>query len=236
MGFLARQLASRQEAAARLAPKLAPYRSTDTLVMGIPRGGIVIADVIARALDCDLDVVLTRKIGAPGNPELAVGAVAENGQVFINEAVAGPVGADEAYIEREKARQLEEIRVRRERYRSVLAPSAPSGRPVVVVDDGVATGATMLAALWAVGSEKPSRTVAAVPIGAPQAIARLRQAADEVVCLLAPQSLRSIGQHYEDFPQVDDSEVLAILQTHQRRRTALTRGQDAGEHDPNHRG
>lgn len=236
MAVFTRQFANRVEAAGLLCRELAAHDVGGALILGIPRGGVVIADVIARVLGCDLDIVLTRKIGAPGNRELAVGAVSEDGKLFINEEIAAEVGADDAYMAQEQTRQLEEIRVRHNRYRRVLPQAAPTGRTVVVVDDGVATGATMLATLWAVAAENPSRTIAAIPVGAPRVIDRLGREADEVVCLLATESLRSIGQFYETFEQVDDDEVLRILRAQRRRRSRSNGGRRASGRDPNHSG
>jgi len=206
--------ADRREAARRLGEGLAAYAVHHPLVLGIPRGGVVIADVVSQELDADLDVVLTRKLGAPGNPELAIGAVAENGTVFVQQQIADHVGADEDYIQQEKARQLAEIRARRERYRPVLPKVALEGRSVILVDDGIATGATMQASVWAAREEGASRIVVAVPVGSQDAIARLEQEADEVICPHIPDYFYAIGQFFEDFGQVSDEEVMEILRVH----------------------
>lgn len=209
--------ADRRQAAQQLSESLAGYRMRHPLILGIPRGGVVIADAIAGRLDADLDVVLTRKLGAPGNPELAIGAVSENGAVYIQGSIATKVGAGEGYIARERDRQLAEIKARRERYRSVLAKVPLEGRTAVIVDDGVATGATMQAAIWAARDAGPSEIVVAVPVGARDAIERLEREADAVVCPYLPESFYAIGQFFADFAQVDDQEVMAILQAHSRR-------------------
>ncbi len=213
-----RRFADRHEAAAQLSERLDAYKSRHPVILGIPRGGIVIADVIARNLDTDLDVVLTRKLGAPGNPELAIGAVSENARVFLHRGIAQAVGADEDYIQGEKTRQMAEIEARRERYRSVLEKVPLQGRTVILVDDGVATGATMRASVWAASAEGASETVVAVPVGAPDAVDMLRQEADEVICLLVPTYLYAIGQFFLDFQQVDDQEVMNILRAHDKTR------------------
>ncbi len=217
--------ADRRQAARLLGASLAGYETYHPLILGVPRGGVVVADTIARQLKTDLDLVLTRKLGAPGNPELAIGAVSENGRVLLEHEIAAKVGADEDYIEREVDRQLTEIQARRQRYRSVLPKAALGGRTVILVDDGVATGATMEASLWAARAEGPKEIVIAVPVGAQDAIERLGHEADDVVCPYVPPYFYAIGQFYADFGQVDDLEVLEILRTHsqqmqeQRRRT-----------------
>jgi putative phosphoribosyl transferase len=214
VSLLEKPYANRRQAAQRLAEDLAGYQTRHPVILGIPRGGVVIADAIAKELHAELDIVLTRKLGAPGNPELAIGAVAESGQLHIRWEIADKVGVDEAYIEREKQRQLAEIRLRRERYRSVLPKVSLEGRTVVLVDDGVATGATMQAALWAARAEGPEEVVVAVPVGAQDAIERLQREADNVICPYVPAYFYAIGQFFEDFGQVDDREVMEILQAH----------------------
>jgi putative phosphoribosyl transferase len=216
--------ANRRQAAQRLSESLAGYQAHHPVILGIPRGGVVIADTIARELDADLDIVLTRKLGAPGNPELAIGAVAEGGKLHVQRDIAEKVGADDDYIERERDKQLAEIRARRQQYRSVLPKAPLSGRTVILVDDGVATGATMLASVWAAREEGPGEVVVAVPVGAPDAIARLEQEADRVVCPYLPAYFYAIGQFFENFEQVDDREVMEILQACARRRSSAVAG------------
>lgn len=220
-----RPFADRYEAAVQLAERLREYKTHHPVILGIPRGGIVIADTIANELQADLDVVLTRKLGAPGNPELAIGAISEHGELLLQQAIARAVDADEEYIEREKARQLAEIESRRQRYRSVLPKVPLQDRVAVLVDDGVATGATMRASVWAARAEGAAQTVIAVPVGATDAIETLRQEADDMVCLLAPDYLYAIGQFFLDFRQVDDEEVMQILQAH---RSAVESGATDG--------
>jgi putative phosphoribosyl transferase len=208
--------ADRRQAARRLSTSLAGYRAHHPLILGIPRGGVVVADIIARELETDLDIVLTRKLGAPGNPELAIGAVSESGKVHMRWEIAKNVGADDAYIEQEKERQLVEIRARRERYRSVRPKVPLAGRTIILVDDGVATGATMQASIWAARDEGPREVVVAVPVGAQDAIARLQREADHVICPYVPAYFYAIGQFFEDFGQVEDREVMEILRAHQQ--------------------
>lgn len=209
--------ADRRQAAQRLSESLSAYRTHHPVILGIPRGGVVIADTVARELDADLDIVLTRKLGAPGNPELAIGAISENGGVHLQAQIAGRVGADEDYVAREKERQLAEIRARRERYRHVLPKVPLEGRTVIVVDDGIATGATMQASVWAARHEGPEQIVVAVPVGARDAIERLEREADEVVCPYMPVYFYAIGQFFVDFGQVSDEEVIEILQAHSQK-------------------
>jgi predicted phosphoribosyltransferase len=208
--------ADRRQAARLLSKSLAGYETYHPLILGIPRGGVVVADTIARELKADLDLVLTRKLGAPGNPELAIGAVSESGRIQLQHDIAEKVGADEDYIEQEIDRQLAEIQARRQRYRSVLPKVSLEGRTVIVVDDGVATGATMQASLWAARDEAPKEVVVAVPVGAQDAIERLEREADDVVCPYVPPYFYAIGQFYADFEQVGDQEVIEILQAHRQ--------------------
>jgi putative phosphoribosyl transferase len=206
--------ADRREAALQLSERLAECRARHPVILGIPRGGIVIADTIANELQADLDVVLTRKLGAPGNPELAIGAVSEHGEVLIDQRIARSVGADDEYVQRETAKQLAEIRRRSERYRAVMPKVALQGRTAIIVDDGVATGSTMRASVWALRAEGAPEVVVATPVGAPDAIEMLREEADQIVCLLIPEYLYAIGQFYLDFRQVDDEEVVTILKAY----------------------
>ncbi len=217
--------ADRREAALLLSERLAEYATRHPVILGIPRGGIVIADTIANELQADLDVVLTRKLGAPGNPELAVGAVSEHGETLLDSRIAGAVGANDEYIEREKARQLAEIEKRRDQYRSVLPKVPLQGRTVIVVDDGIATGATMRASIWAARAEGAVEVAIAAPVGAPDSVEMLREEADQVVCLLVPEYLYAIGQFYLDFQQVSDEEVMSILKAHREKQTRTMESQ-----------
>lgn len=188
------------------------------VVLGIPRGGVVVAREIAHALAADLDMVLAHKLGAPGNPELAIGAVCEDGKLFLDEQISSYMGADDNYIKQEKARQLQEIARRVKRYRNVLPKLPLAGRIVIVTDDGVATGATMQAALWAVRQEGPEKIVAALPVGPEDTLERLSQDTDETICLQAPPFFSAISQFYSYFNQVEDEELLEILQQENERR------------------
>ncbi len=201
---------NRNDAADKLAARLAGFKGQHPLILAIPRGAVPMARRIAEALEGDLDVVLVRKLGAPGNPELAVGAMDESGWATIADH-AGSVGATPEYIAREKARQMSTLRKRRAQYTPIRAPIDPAGRIVIVVDDGLATGATMIAALHALREKKPARLVCAVPVAPMDTLGKVRHYADEVVCLQTPVNFQAVGQFYADFPQIDDSEVEAIL-------------------------
>jgi len=202
--------ADRDEAAVRLAAELGKYRGMNPLVLGIPRGAVPMAKIIAGKLGGEADVVLVRKLRAPGNPEYAIGAVDESGWAYVT-AVAERAGATPEYIEAEKGRQLEVIRERRIRYTAHRAAHDPAGRIVIVVDDGLATGSTMIAALHALRERKPAKLVCAVPVAPPETLERVRPHADEVVCLEAPEDFYAVGQFYRHFPQVEDAEVERLL-------------------------
>jgi len=209
----------RIEAGQSLARELQDYHGQKAAVLGIPRGGIIIAQQIANELEADLDIVLTHKLGAPGNPELAIGSVSEDGKLFIDERIVSYVGADDSYIEREKARQLQEISRRVQLYREVLPKLPLKARIVIITDDGVATGATMQAALWAVRQEKPEKIVAALPVGPEDTLKKLSEDADETICLQAPPFFSALSQFYLQFTQVEDQELLEILQQESKRKT-----------------
>ena len=203
----------RSDAGERLAIALAQWRGKHALILAIPRGAVPMGAIVAERLGGDLDVVLTRKLGAPGNPEFAIGAVDESGWTYMANH-AESTGATREYIEREVAAQLETMRRRRAQYTPARAPLDPAGRIAIVVDDGLATGATMITALHSVAAKQPQRLVCAVPVGAREAVERVRPHADDVVCLDPSMEFFAISQCYRSFPQVDDDEVVAILQQH----------------------
>lgn len=201
----------REEAARLLGAKLSAYKSRHPLILAIPRGAVPMGKIIAEALHGDLDVVLVRKLGSPGNPEYAIGSVDESGHVTLNPEAEGI--ADDAYIREEKDRQIATMRKRRALYTPVSPSIDPKDRVVIVVDDGIATGSTMLAALRAVHRSKPKRLIAAVGVAPRESIRRLQAVADEVVCLQTPAGFTAVGQFFEDFPQVKDAEVVEMLKS-----------------------
>ena len=200
----------RTDAARQLVAALARYRGKNPLVLAIPRGAVPMGRLIADALGGELDVVLVRKLGAPGNPEFAVGAVDEAGWEYIAD-YAAEMGASKTYLAEEAAAQLATMRARRATYTPARAPIDPAGRIVIVVDDGLATGATMMAALHSVRARGPKRLVCAVPVAAPESLEKVRPHADEVVCLDTPAAFHAVGQFYRTFGQVEDREVVAAL-------------------------
>lgn len=200
----------RIDAAQRLAKALSAYRGKNPLVLAIPRGAVPMGRALANALGGEFDVVLVRKLRAPQNPELAVGAIDESGWAYVADYAAS-IGADQAYLEHEKRAQLDTLHARRAQYTPERAPIDPAGRIVIVVDDGLATGATMMAALHAARAKAPARLVCAVPVAAPDSVALVRPHADAVVCLETPANFYAVGQFYRDFQQVEDAEVVALL-------------------------
>jgi hypothetical protein len=208
---------NREDAALRLAAALKDRDLHDPLVLGIPRGGVVIGSVLARELGAELDVVLARKLRAPGQPELALGAVSESGQVYLNRAVEDNLWMRD-YLAEEMRYQSAEIARRREVFRGGQPPAPISGRSVIVTDDGIATGSTMLAALRVVRKHHPRELIVAVPVAAADRLRQVQPWCDEVVCLLVPEWFSAIGQFYQDFTQVEDDEVLALLRKHGRLR------------------
>ena len=202
--------ASRTDAALRLARALERYERHNPLVLAIPRGAVEMGRVLADELHGELDVVLVRKLGSPMSEELAVGAIDETGWAYIADYAAS-TGADDAYLEQEKERQTALLRKRRALYTPARPPIDPKGRVVIVVDDGLATGATMIAALHAARAKRPERLICAVPVAAPDSLELVRPYADEIVCLEVPPEFRAVGQFYAAFGQVTDDEVIQLL-------------------------
>src|SRR3989338_1072358 len=206
----------REEAGQLLASELAGIREERAVILGIPRGGVEVAKEVARLLETDLDIVLTHKIGAPGQEEFAIGAVTESGKVFLDSSP--DLAAYREYGRQKGAEEFKVLQQRTQGYRKVLPKTALKGRVVVVVDDGVATGFTMQAALWAAKQEHPKRLVAAVPVAAESSLKRLSKYADEIICLRASESFMSVGGFYMNFGQITDSGVLKILKNEAARR------------------
>ncbi|HKM69589.1 MAG TPA: phosphoribosyltransferase [Stellaceae bacterium] len=205
--------ADRSDAGHRLAGKLAHLKDRQPIVLALPRGGVAVGFEIARALEAPLDIVLVRKIGVPWQPELALGAVTDGAspEIFIDRDLADSLDIPDSYIEEETARQLEEIERRRRSYCEGRPALEIAGRTAIVVDDGIATGATMRVALQAVRRRGPARLVLAVPVAPPDTLAALATEADEAVCLEAPSRLGAIGYFYRDFHQMSDAEVTDLL-------------------------
>lgn len=201
----------RRDAAIRLAERLKDYKGRNPLILAIPRGAVPMAKIIAEALQGDFDVVLVRKLRAPWNPEFAIGSVDESGWTYIAD-YAAEAGADKAYIEGEKQAQLALMRERRRQYTPVRPPADPAGRIVIVIDDGLATGATMISALHGLRKSQPQKLICAVPVAPPETLGKIAALADEIVCLEAPADFSAVGQFYAHFPQVEDDEVVRVLQ------------------------
>lgn len=204
----------RQDAGRRLGQELLRYKDEHPVVLALPRGGVPVGFEIAQALGAPLDVLLVRKLGAPQQPELAAGAVVDGDrpEIVTNPEVIAGYGIGEDYIAAEAKRQLAEIERRRALYTGTRPPVDVAGKTVIVVDDGIATGATVRAALHALARRQPKKLVLAVPVAPPETIERLRREADEVVCLEAPPALGAISMFYADFRQLEDDEVVSLLE------------------------
>ena len=205
------RFSDRADAGRQLAQRLLPLASEDPVVVALPRGGVPVAEEVARALGAPLDLLAVRKLGAPHNPEYGIGAVAEGGTRVIDPEAVAVLGINGGDLDAIVARETAELDRRVALYRADRGRTELAGRTVIVVDDGVATGVTDTAALRAVRRRRPGRLVLAVPVCAAESVPRLRGEADEVVCLLEPELLHGVGQWYEDFSQVSDDEVLAAL-------------------------
>ncbi|MDO9206582.1 MAG: phosphoribosyltransferase family protein [Methylotenera sp.] len=202
---------NRDEAANMLAERLKSYKGKSPLILAIPRGAVPMAKIIAEALGGTYDVVLVRKLRAPLYPEFAIGSVDESGWTYIAD-YATSAGADSEYIEYEKQSQMDVIKKRRAQYTPIRPPIDPAGRIIIVIDDGLATGATMISALHGLRNRKPAKLICAVPVSPPDTLKKIAELADEVICLETPNDFQAVGQFYVHFPQVEDDEVIEILQ------------------------
>jgi predicted phosphoribosyltransferase len=201
----------REDAAIQLAARLRGRDLRNPLVLAIPRGGMVTGAVLARELGADLDIVLARKLRAPGQPELAIGAVSEMGQTYLNHHAQRFPGLENEYMAAERQYQLAEINRRRQLFRAIRPQAPVAGRSVIVTDDGIATGATMIAALKVLRTQKPYEVIVAVPVASPDRLAQVSQWCDDVVCLLCSEEFWAVGQFYENFRQTTDDEVAGLL-------------------------
>lgn len=204
----------RVEAGEKLAKALSKYKDEDCVVVAIPRGGVIVAEQVAKELHCPLDLIITRKIGAPGNPELAVGAVAGGNKIIINQSVKEGLGVSEKYLLSEVTKQLSEVERRRKIYLGDKPPLKLTDKVVVLVDDGLATGYTARVAIDAIKKEHPARLIVAVPVAPRDTCDALATKADEVVCLAMPDIFYAVGQSYIDFSQTTDEEVVEIMKEH----------------------
>ncbi len=203
----------REEAGKALAKRLADLKGDpDVVVLGVPRGGVVVASEIARFLGAPLDVYITRKLGAPGNPELAIGALAEDGTLVLDEELIQTLGVPASYLEQEQARQQKEIQRRAALYRGGRAPISLTGKRVILVDDGVATGRTLEAAIRSLRQRPLKELILAVPVGPPSTIERLGALVDRVEVLATPEPFWAVGMFYENFRQTSDEEVRRLLE------------------------
>jgi putative phosphoribosyl transferase len=222
-GFSERALfRDRIEAGAALAEQLGSYRGPQTLVVGIPRGGVTVAAEVAREIDAELDVIVARKLGAPGQQELAIGAVTADGGRFLNQDLIATLGVSEPYLEAVTNVQMIEARRREGWLRSLRPAASVAGRTVILIDDGLATGATMRASARSLRQRRPARLVAAVPVGSRVACAAVRSEVDDVACLHQPEPFVAIGLYYEHFEPVEDEQVRELVLEAARARAQST--------------
>ncbi len=202
---------NRKDAGAQLSIALDFLRGQDAVILAIPRGGVVVAAQVAKELGLPLDLIIPRKIGAPGNLELAIGAVAGSGEPYLKRDLIRMLGVSEDYIQKETKRQVAEIKRREEIYLQKKSRVKIEGKTVVIVDDGIATGSTAIAAVRTVRQQNPAKVILAVPVASPEGKKALEAEADEVIVLEAPESFMAVGQFYEEFEQTSDEEVKDLL-------------------------
>ena len=204
---------NRTEAGHILAEHLGDLAGPDALVLAIPRGGVVVGGVIAEELGCDLDVVIVRKLGAPSNPELAIGSLMEGAEEpYLNESIIRSLGVSRRYIEEETERQRKEAQRRAAAYRGDRPRAEMRDRVAIIADDGIATGATMISSIQGTKTQDPGRLIVALPVGPPEHVDQIAMMVDDLVCLSTPAFFAAVGQFYEDFSQTTDEEVIEILQ------------------------
>jgi putative phosphoribosyl transferase len=212
----------RSDAGRMLAAELVPLAAEHPVVVALPRGGVPVGAEVARLLGAPLEILAVRKLGAPGNPELGVGAIVEDGTAVLDERSAGAVGMTQEMLDETVVRETAELQRRVERYRAGRARLPVEGRTVIVVDDGLATGLSDLAAVRALRRQAAGRIVVAVPVGSGESVRMLAEEADDVVCVLTPRVLFGVGLWYEDFSPISDEQVLALLRE--------ARGREEGDH------
>lgn len=202
----------RVDAGNALADRLASGNYANPIVLGVPRGGVILADIVARRLGADFDIVIPRKLGAPDNEELAIGAVTEDGTAYTNAYIVNALRIPQEYVEREKEKQAAEIRRRMAAYRRPAGYNI-AGRQAILVDDGIATGATVIASARWVKKQKPASVTIAVPVAPPQSVQMLEQEANSVIVIMSPRDFSSVGQFYEKFEPVSDEQVTQVMRS-----------------------
>ena len=207
----------RQEAGKELARALMNFRGKDVMVLGMPRGGVVVAKEVAEAMGAPLDIIVTRKIGAPGEPEFAVGAITQEGDIIVDRQAAETVGATDEYLQEEARRKKSEVKERMRSLRGDMPYPSLEGKTAIIVDDGMATGNSMRAAVQSVRKRGPKEVVVAVPVAPKEAAAELSREGTKVVCLEQPRFFFAIGEFYRNFEQVEDSEVRELLESEWKR-------------------
>jgi putative phosphoribosyl transferase len=223
---------NRKDAGRRLAARLLQYKDERPVVLALPRGGVPVAYEVAMALNAPLDTVVVRKLGAPGQPELGVGAVVDGDhpQSVLNEEVLRALDVSDDYLNREVALELQEIRRRQERYRAGRPPEPIEGRTAILIDDGIATGGSVRAALRGVRRSDPRQLILAVPVAPPDTVETLRPEVDDLVCLSMPVFFHAVGQFYEDFRQTTDEEVVQLLEAARQQMASAEKQTTRGNH------